>query len=310
MRLKNKFIVCTSINKPTLAIRKFDSMKDWNLIVVGDKKTPKNYKLNNGLYISPQEQEKIDKKLSDLIGWNCIQRRNFGLIYAWKKKADVVAVVDDDNIPYKNWGKNLLINKEIKTNYYKTNSLAFDPISVTNYNYLWHRGFPIQILKERNKVKRYTKFVKPDIQADFWNGDPDIDAICRMEHKPNCKFKNSYFPISSNKISPFNSQNTFISKQALPHYFLFPHVGRMDDIWASYYLISKGFKVIYNRPSVYQKRNIHDLTKDMNNEIIGYKNNINLIKDLKKNINNIFFYMPKKSKLAFLRFQKHFKLDG
>ena len=86
MHLKNKFIVCTSINKPTLAIRKFDSMKDWNLIVVGDKKTPKNYKLNNGLYISPQEQEKIDKKLSDLIGWNCIQRRNFGLIYAWKKK--------------------------------------------------------------------------------------------------------------------------------------------------------------------------------------------------------------------------------
>ena len=92
-----KFIVCTSINKPTLAIKKFDAMRDWKLVVVGDKKTPKNYKLKNGNYLSPSAQEKIDKKLSELIGWNCIQRRNFGILYAWKSGADIVAVVDDDN---------------------------------------------------------------------------------------------------------------------------------------------------------------------------------------------------------------------
>ena len=67
--------------------------------------------------------------------------------------------------------------------------------------------------------------IRPDIQANFWNGDPDIDAVCRMEHAPECKFDNSFFPFSSNKFSPFNSQNTFISKKVLPHYFLFPHIG-------------------------------------------------------------------------------------
>ena len=41
MKSKNKFIVCTSINKPTLAIKKFDAMKDWKLIIVGDKNTKK-----------------------------------------------------------------------------------------------------------------------------------------------------------------------------------------------------------------------------------------------------------------------------
>ena len=278
MKNIKKFIVCTSINKPTVAVKKFDSMKDWKLVIVGDKKTPKNYKLKNGVYLSPKKQEKIDKKLSDLIGWNCIQRRNFGILYAWKNGADIVAVVDDDNIPYKDWGKKLLINNKIKTNFYKTNSEAFDPISVTNHKHLWHRGFPIQILNKRNKVKKQKKIIEPDIQADFWNGDPDIDAICRMEHHPNCKFKNEYFPLASNKISPFNSQNTFISKKVLPHYFLFPHIGRMDDIWASFYVISKGFKVVYNKASVFQKRNEHDLTKDMLKEFIGYENNLNLIK--------------------------------
>ncbi|MDC0941084.1 hypothetical protein OAR75_01875 [Candidatus Pelagibacter sp.] len=307
MKNLKKFIVCTSINKPTLAVKKFDLMKDWNLVIVGDKKTPKNYKLKNGVYLSPKKQEKIDKKLSDLIGWNCIQRRNFGILYAWKNGADIVAVVDDDNIPYKNWGKNLLINNKTKVNFYKTNALAFDPISVTNHKNLWHRGFPIQILDKRNKVKKQKKIIKPDIQADFWNGDPDIDAICRMEHHPICKFKDKYFPLASNKVSPFNSQNTFISKKVLPHYFLFPHIGRMDDIWASFYVLSKGFKVAYNKASVFQKRNEHDLTKDMLKEFIGYENNLNLIKDLKKNINNINSYIPERSRLAFLRYQTHFK---
>jgi hypothetical protein len=51
MKNLKKFIVCTSINKPTLAIKKFDSMKDWKLVIVGDKKTPKNYKLKNGVYL-------------------------------------------------------------------------------------------------------------------------------------------------------------------------------------------------------------------------------------------------------------------
>ena len=36
---------------------------------------------------------------------------------------------------------------------------------------------------------------KPDIQANFWNGDPDIDAVCRMLIKPECKFKKSTFSI-------------------------------------------------------------------------------------------------------------------
>jgi len=307
MKNLKKFIVCTSINKPTLAVKKFDVMKDWQLVIVGDKKTPKNYKLKNGIYLSPKKQENIDKKLSDLIGWNCIQRRNFGILYAWKNGADIVAVVDDDNIPYKDWGKKLLIDKKTKTNFYKTNAPAFDPISVTNHKNLWHRGFPIQILDKRKDAKKQIKIIKADIQADFWNGDPDIDAICRMEHHPICKFKEKYFPLSSNKVSPFNSQNTFISKKVLPHYFLFPHIGRMDDIWASYYVLSKGFKVVYNKASVFQKRNEHDLTKDMLKEFIGYENNLNLVKDLKKNINNINSYIPERSRLAFLRYQTHFK---
>ena len=303
-----KFIISTTINPPTEAIKKFDNLKDWNLIVSGDLKTPPNYKLKNGIYISPKDQEKISKKLSNLIGWNCIQRRNFAMIMAYKQGADIIATIDDDNIPFANWGKNLLIEKKIKAKKYITKEDAFDPISVTNYKHLWHRGFPLQILKNKNKRKDSKNINSNfDVQADFWNGDPDIDAICRMEHAPECKFQTSVFPFTSNKMSPFNSQNTYLKRKVMEHYFLFPHIGRMDDIWASYYVEAKGFKVLYNKPSVYQQRNVHDLTKDMKKEYIGYENNLNLIKELKKNPNNIKKFLPKKSWDAFKLYQQILK---
>ena len=73
-----KIIVTTTINPVTEAIERFDSLAGWHLIVIGDKKTPRPYELSEGTYVSAEEQELYDKQLSDAIGWNCIQRRNFG----------------------------------------------------------------------------------------------------------------------------------------------------------------------------------------------------------------------------------------
>lgn len=300
-----KFIVTTTINAPTEAIELYDSKKDWELIVIGDKKTPKDYHLANGLYVSPEDQEKIDSALSDAIGWNCIQRRNFGILLAYKNGADIVALIDDDNIPLDHWGENVLVGSEVECNHYEIDSLCFDPMAVTNYPHLWHRGFPLQLLSSRNYANSYLNKVKVDIQADFWNGDPDIDAICRMEHRPECVFNTSVFPISSNVISPFNSQNTFIARKVLPDYFLYPHIGRMDDIWASFHTQAQGHTVIYQAPSVYQQRNPHDLTIDFNKEIIGYEKNHLILKELKNNSLAVENYLPEKSKLALNLYRKH-----
>ncbi len=294
----NKYIVTTTINTPTKALKLYSKLKSWKLIVVLDRKTPK-FKLNNAIIVSCRDQEKISKKLSDLIGWNCIQRRNFGFIKAKELNADIVATIDDDNIPLTNWGDDLeFLNKKVTVTKYKTNNY-FDPLFVTDYKHLWHRGYPIQLLNKRKVQSKKIVSEIFDIKADFWNGDPDIDAICRMEHLPECKFKNSYFPFSSNKISPFNSQNTFLSSKVLKDYFLYPWVGRMDDIWASYYVQALGYKVFYDKASVYQQRNVHDLTVDFEKEIMGYKFNYKLLNDISKSPDKISTYLPYKSMKAF-----------
>lgn len=301
-----KVIVTTTINPPTEAIRRFDAMEDWSLVVIGDLKTPADYKLKRGVYVTPKMQEEYDRELSDAIGWRCIQRRNLGLLWAHDMGADIVAVIDDDNIPYEGWGQNLMIGREVEANHYETELPAFDPVGATNERHIWHRGYPLQLVPKRDYTKRSTRRIRPEAQADFWNGDPDIDAVCRMIFRPECKFDPAAFPITSNRLSPFNSQNTFISGMWLKDYFLFPHVGRMDDIWASYYVEAKGLKVVYGAPTVFQDRNEHDLVKDMRAEYCGYENNLKLVSDLVQDPESIRTYLPEQSIKAFDLYRRHF----
>jgi hypothetical protein len=294
-----KYLILTSISQPSVATLKYCEIadkKDWELIFIGDLKTPhESYQkleseYKNFTYLTPEQQEKLYPELSEAIGWNKCQRRNIGFIYAYDNGADILATSDDDNIPYDNWGDEILVNQEIEVDCYENKlANAFDPISVTEHNTLWHRGYPVEFVHVKNeneykgKVKR-----KVVVQADFWDGDPDIDAICRITQKPIVKFKD-FKPFCSTQIAPFNSQNTFIAREAIPFYVVFPYLGRMDDIWGAY-VLQYYFpdSVIYNKATVYQDRNVHNLVNNMMDEVIGYRNTLPLINDLENFIN----YLP------------------
>jgi len=299
-----KIIVTTSIYEPTEATIKFSKMEDWTLVVVGDKKTPHDsYKDVNCVYISPSDQEKISKELSDAIGWNKITRRNMGFVYAYRQGAEIIATVDDDNIPYDNWGKNVLIGKEIEIDLWESNNNYFDPLSVTNNSDLWHRGYPIEYISSKNNVKYLGKAKRtPLIQADLWDGDPDIDAMCRIIKTPCVKF-NKINAYGSNQLSPFNSQNTFLHRDVIPYYMLYPYVGRMDDIWGGY-SVQKYFKnkLVYSESSVYHARHEQDLIINLENEMIGYKNTLNFIED-KKSLSDL----SENAALAYEEYRKCFK---
>ena len=306
-----KTIVTTTIYEPTVAMKAFADMDGWSLIIVGDKKTPdKVYKKfekrrKNVRFISHDEQSSKYPDLSELIGWNCIQRRNIGFIEAYLEGADVVATVDDDNIPYDCWGKDILLGERAGRCYTPAGN-CFDPLYATNHPELWHRGFPLQFLSEREYFHETEETFDFSVQADFWDGDPDVDAICRMQFAPECSFDNSCFPFTSSCFSPFNSQNTFLRRDVLKDYFVFPHVGRMDDIWASYYVEALGHKVVYNKATVYQDRNEQDLTKNMTDEFIGYEKNEMLLDRLSVNTDNIKEFLPQRTWDAFMAYRDCF----
>ena len=277
-----KYIVTTTINPPTLATIKYSRKEDWTLIVVGDTKTPHyDYENLNCIYLSPEYQEKTYPELSNTIGWKSIQRRNIGFVEAYNSGADIVATVDDDNIPYDSWGTNVVVGETVEIDFYDTHLGVFDPLSVTEHNQVWHRGYPIELVPFRKEVTYGGKLKrKVLVQADLWDGDPDIDAMARLSIKPTVKFgvQDAY---GSTSISPFNSQNTFLARDVIPYYSVFPHVGRMDDIWGGY-VLQYYFpnSVIYNKASVFQDRNVQDLITNLEKEIMGYRKTSELIRSL------------------------------
>lgn len=303
-----KYIVTTTINHPTEATMRFLQKKDWEMIIVGDKKTPHDeyYALEKEYpqlyYMHPDEQEAHYKELSDAIGWNKIMRRNLGFCEAYLRGAELVATVDDDNQPYDNWGENIYVGQEINVDCWKADNGVFDPLSITNIPYLWHRGYPGELIFTKNDVKYMGKIKrKVLVQADLWDGVPDIDGIGRIIYHPRIKLHVDG-PFCSTNIAPFNSQNTFLAREVIPYYMVLPHAGRMDDIWGAY-ILQKQFpdSVIFNEPTVYQERHepYSRNIKDLKDEMFGYEHSLQFI--------NGEFPLPADSQKAYDIYRKFFQ---
>ena len=98
--------VMTTIFEPSEALRRWVRVEGWCLVIVGDKKTPKNYKTgwtygegNDAvIYLSPEEQEALNLKFVDTLPWNNFGRKNIGYLYAIMHGATVIWDFDDDNM--------------------------------------------------------------------------------------------------------------------------------------------------------------------------------------------------------------------
>lgn len=312
-----KTIVTTTINPPTPALIRFAEIAerdDWDMVVIGDRKTPEGpwrefeRWAQRVEYLNPAQQDTLFPALSTAIGWDCIQRRNIGLAFAWLRGAVVVATVDDDNIPLSEWGRDLTVGKPTALQTFEAPAGAhvLDPLSVTaagRRQDLWHRGFPVQLVRGRSAVPVGLRHVVSLVQADLWNGEPDVDAVCRLAHggKIEADFSDISEPFFAGSVVPFNSQNTFISRRARAEYFLFPGIGRLDDIWAAYSVQHAfGPCVAFGPPSVRQERNKHDLWDDYEAELIGYKHSINVSRDPVQLVG----YLPGKALCAWKEFRR------
>jgi hypothetical protein len=281
-------IVITTINPPTEAVLKYIEIAKredkWVVIVVGDLKTPHEpyeelMRRGEIIYLSPKFQDEFFHDLSEAIGWNLSPRRSIGFLFAYQLGAKIIASVDDDNIPYANWGHNYL-GRSLEVNVFKTSEPVSDPLFIVNDQGLWHRGFPIELVKERRIEYLGKKTVCPLVQASFWDGNPDIDALERLAFSSPQLICKRVKPFILANISPFNSQNTLFHRSVMKYYLLLTEVGRMDDIWGAYKMQKEiPFTVIYTEASVFQKRNKHDLFKDLQDEMYGYKYALDYIED-------------------------------
>lgn len=281
-------LVTTTINVPTV-LRLYRAYgPDVAFFVAGDLKTDLGcaelcVSIGNVRYLSPEIQSSLGYKCSELLGWNCIARRNIATLEALKQGADIIVMVDDDNIPMNEFyfADHIMalttLHSGVKVNgrlgWFDVGQLL-DPIA-------GHRGFPISPKLTEWRANPVVD-VSVGVNAGICMGDPDISAYFRIANHPTVhrtsQLLDNGVVVDPRTRTVFNSQNTSFIRELAPAMFMMPGIGRMDDIWASLIcqrvMRDRGLHVKFGRPYVFQERNQHDLVSDLKAEMHGMEHTV------------------------------------
>lgn len=271
-----KYIIITSIFDPTEAVIKFSKLTDYKLIVVGDKKSPAEYKSDNTTFLSIDQQEDLGFELSKVLPYNHYCRKMIGYLYSIQKGASIIIDTDDDNIPKSNW--------EFPQFDGTFNCIPGDKGFINIYQYytkdhIWPRGLPLnRITTDFSEV--FANTGEKDIKVGIWQGladeDPDVDAIYRLTSNKFVNFeKKAPCVIGEGTLTPFNTQNTAIRKELfplmyLPTYVTFRFTDILRGLIAQPIMWLHGYHLGFIDATVVQKRNAHDFMKDFESEIPMY----------------------------------------
>jgi hypothetical protein len=289
-------LVTTTINVPRVLEHHVElaraSEDAVSIIVAGDRKTPAeaaDFCRHLGIeYLGVDEQERflVDfPALARALPWNSVQRRDVALLKAYADGADVIVTIDDDNYPL---ADDFFSAHRIVGEWHRLPTLVSDSVWLNVCDLLddadgqrfFHRGFPLDRRWDSAPARvEGTRDAVLAVNAGLWLGDPDVDALTRVyrmvEATRVAPQLETSVVLGEGHWSPFDSQNTALSRAALRGYFLSPDVGRMDDIWASYLTLRSaqhlGECVAFGAPLVRQERNPHDYWRDFDLERIGYE---------------------------------------
>ncbi len=298
----NTAIIIPTVNVPT-------NLRDWAaqlqpnkdiIIIAGSERTPHDEVRAfidtlpvETTYLHPDDHEVLRWEVERYHELNHHHRRNFALLEALSvaKKRDIkrIITIDDDNYPNSiNWVSNVVDILDIpnvrpvvdaKDGWWNAGELCEPTVT--------HRGYPISQRLTQGKHR----YLSPSnerigVIASLWVGDPDIDAIERIALNPQVKYLVESVTLAKGTWCPFDTQSTTVHIDLAPMMAMWTGVGRYDDIWCSYLMRAVmdvfGWHVTYGYPAVRQDRNQHDLLKDLDNEMLGYRRTDDLCRVLRE----------------------------
>jgi hypothetical protein len=277
-------IIITTINTETEDITKFKNLDSWNLILVGDKKTPE-YNDPKIDFISAKYRE----SLMDLcIPLNSYCRKNLGYLKAIENASNIIYETDDDNIPYDNFPIDIQFQCQ---DFLQSNNKFENVYGFLSGEKIWNRGFPLEYITQTNKAEINSLgptegFFNVGVYQTLIDHDPDVDAIYRLTNGKNVNFDvPSPFVIINGSYAPFNSQSTFWRKECFLYMYFPVHVSwRFADILRGYIaqrlMHHDGFNLGFYKSLVFQDRFRTDYMKDFVDEIPMYTNVVKTIEIL------------------------------
>ena len=147
-------LVITTINRFNKNLRDFSikcRKNNWLLIIIGDKKSPKNFNSPYGDYFDIKRQSKTKLNFEKICPYNNYARKNIGYLQAIKNRSDVIVETDDDNLPKKNFFKIIKLTHNAPIIKNKGWINIYEIFTKKKIN-IWPRGLPLDYVSN-NKIK-------------------------------------------------------------------------------------------------------------------------------------------------------------
>lgn len=276
----NKVLVVTTVNDEThqgiMRLVADSTSQNYKLVLIGDEKTSnKLTEVNEPRVQFHSLESQVSSKFSSgrSLPVNHYARKNYGYLVAADMGCEWISETDDDNRIFDAFWEYQVPRKKIMNS---STSRWVNIYNAFGFGEYWHRGIPIDEVKSSNflSLDDVNASVNVGCIQGLADGDPDIDAICRMLYKPVSKFsRNESFILEPGYYSPTNSQLTrWNTKLTLPLLYLPSTVPwRVSDIWrgliAQRYFAISNLRTQFRGGLGYQERNEHDLIKDFVDEL-------------------------------------------
>ncbi|MFC6941262.1 hypothetical protein ACFQE8_15035 [Salinirubellus sp. GCM10025818] len=284
----DRAIVITSIHGVTDAVEQFLDFGEWEVVLVGDRKTPDIDRdaFGNLTYLSLEDQRSLPGELHEL-PYDHYCRKNLGYLYAIQQGAEVIADTDDDNIPKADWDAWL---SEATTERSVSGPTFTNVYDYFTDDFVWPRGLPLDEVTTAAPTpteRAAAGFDEVGVVQGLADVEPDVDAIFRLVFDDLVEFDDRPpVVLDRGTYSPFNSQNTLWPVETLYPYLYLPSTVtfRFTDILRGYVaqrgLWAAGKRLAFTGASVVQDRNVHDLMADFESEIPCYLRTRELVETL------------------------------
>ncbi|KAL3534327.1 hypothetical protein ACH5RR_002788 [Cinchona calisaya] len=271
-----KWIIVSISDYPSEEIRKLGRIKGWQLLAVGNSKTPKDWGLKGTIFLSMEMQAQLGFRVVDYLPYDSYVRKSVGYLFAIQHGAKKIFDVDDrGEVIDDDIGKHFdveLVGKEtrqeviLQYSHQNPNRTVVNPYVHFGQRSIWPRGLPLENVGEIGHEEYYTEVFggKQFIQQGISNGLPDVDSVFYFTRKTGLEAFDIRFDVHAPKVAlpqgimvPVNSFNTIFQSSAFWALMLPVSVSSMaSDVlrgyWAQRLLWEIGGYVVVYPPTIHR----------------------------------------------------------
>ncbi|KAE8683602.1 putative Magnesium-chelatase subunit H [Hibiscus syriacus] len=228
-----QWIVVSVSSYPSDALQKMVKIKGWQVLAIGNSRTPRDWSLKGAIFLSLDTQASLGFRVVDHLPYDSYVRKSVGYLFAIQHGAKKIFDADDrgeviDNDIRKHFDVELVgegARQEVILQYKHDNPdrKIVNPYIHFGQRSVWPRGLPLENVGEIGHEEFYTEVFggKQFIQQGISNGLPDVDSVFYFTRKSGLEAFDIRFDEHAPKVAlpqgmmvPVNSFNTIYHSSA------------------------------------------------------------------------------------------------